>query len=93
MKSDTFGNIPYNVEKKKIPETSHQMIYTEIKHNISIQEDHMAQWWQALNQELKSRWFKPLWSLDFVCCALNQGPLSILPQSTEMILGTGLCWD
>lgn len=20
---DTFGNIPYNVEKKKIPETSH----------------------------------------------------------------------
>lgn len=35
----------------------------------------------------------PLWSLNVVCCALRQGTLSILSQSTQLKLGTGLYWE
>lgn len=34
----------------------------------------------------------PLWSLEVVCCAPRQGTLSTLSQSTQLKLGTGLCW-
>lgn len=33
------------------------------------------------------------WSLDVVYYALRKGTLSTLAQSTNMTLGTGLCWE
>lgn len=34
----------------------------------------------------------PLWSLDVMFCALRQGTLSTLSQSTHLKLGTSICW-
>lgn len=89
---NTFGIIPYIVGKKKNPWTIKLDIFpNQAYHFNSRAHSSVVVGVRPVTQ--RSMVQVPLWSLDFLCCALNQGTLSILPQSTELKLDTGICWE
>lgn len=89
---NTFGIIPYIVEKKKKPWTIKLDIFPNQAYhfNSRAHSSVVVGVWPVTQRSMVQ---VPLWSLDFLCCALNQGTLSILPQSTELKLDTGICWE
>lgn len=55
--------------------------------------EHMAQWSGGRPATERLLVQTPLWSLNVASCALGQDTLSTFSQSTQVKLGTSLCWE